>query len=139
MAPVMCFLMMGRDMRAMEPIELVFWGVMSLGVIAGFALAYPVNVWLVAMKLKHGLMTERATGGSGHGAGHAMHHGSGHGGAKRSGRDAHAMDSAVTAPQLAAVTGISAIALLVGMVTPANFVNLRLSAHDVGGTIMPPA
>ena len=48
------------------------------------------------------------------------------------------MDSEVTTPQLAAVTGISAIALLVGMVTPANFVNLRLSAHDVGGTIMPP-
>ncbi|WP_292295937.1 DUF4396 domain-containing protein, partial [Mesorhizobium sp.] len=48
MAPVMSFLMMGRDMRAMEPTELLFWGVMSLGVIAGFALAYPANVWLVA-------------------------------------------------------------------------------------------
>jgi hypothetical protein len=47
MAPVMSFLMMGRDMRAMEPTELLFWGVMSLGVMAGFALAYPVNVWMV--------------------------------------------------------------------------------------------
>ena len=35
MAPVMSFLMMGRDMRAMVPTELIFWGVMSLGVIAG--------------------------------------------------------------------------------------------------------
>jgi hypothetical protein len=35
MAPVMSFLMMGRDMRAMEPTELLFWGVMSIGVIAG--------------------------------------------------------------------------------------------------------
>lgn len=60
MAPVMSFLMMGRDMRAMEPTELLFWGVMSLGVIAGFTLAYPANVWLVARGLKHGLMTERA-------------------------------------------------------------------------------
>lgn len=59
MAPVMSFLMMGRDMRAMEPSELLFWGVMSLGVIAGFALAYPANVWLVARGLKHGLMTQR--------------------------------------------------------------------------------
>ncbi|WP_411970652.1 DUF4396 domain-containing protein [Mesorhizobium sp. CA14] len=59
MAPVMSFLMMGRDMRAMEPTELLFWGVMSLGVIAGFTLAYPANVWLVARGLKHGLMTER--------------------------------------------------------------------------------
>ena len=138
MAPVMCFLMMGRDMRAMEPTELVFWGVMSLGVIAGFALAYPVNVWLVAMKLKHGLMTERAAGGSGHGAKHAMTHGMGPGVAKHDGRHGHAMESGVTTPQLAAMAGISVFALLVGMVTPANFVNLRLSARDVGGAMMPP-
>jgi uncharacterized protein DUF4396 len=50
---------MGRDMRAMEPTELLFWGVMSIGVIAGFILAYPSNVWMVARQLKHGLMTER--------------------------------------------------------------------------------
>jgi FtsP/CotA-like multicopper oxidase with cupredoxin domain len=138
MAPVMCFLMMGRDMRAMEPTELVFWGVMSLGVIAGFALAYPVNVWMVAMKMKHGLMTERKTGGSSHGAKHAMPDGNGHGSAPHSDHRGHAMASDVTPPQLAAMAGISALALLIGMVAPANFVNLRLSAHDVGGTIMPP-
>src|SRR5437899_390723 len=63
MAPVMSFLMMGRDMRAMVPTELLFWGVMSLGVIAGFTVAYPANVWLVARRLKHGLMTERKPGG----------------------------------------------------------------------------
>ena len=62
MAPVMSFLMMGRDMRAMDPTELVFWGVMSLGVMAGFALAYPFNVWMVSQNLKHGLMTERLPG-----------------------------------------------------------------------------
>lgn len=59
MAPVMTHLMMGRDMRAMWPGEFLFWFVMSLGVIAGFVLAYPVNVWLVANKMKHGLMTVR--------------------------------------------------------------------------------
>src|SRR2546423_8138715 len=59
MAPVMSLLMMGRDMRAMVPTELLFWGVMSLGVIAGFALAYPANVWMVRRALKHGLMTVR--------------------------------------------------------------------------------
>ena len=51
--------MMGRDMRAMDPRELIYWGVMSAGVIAGFAAAYPVNVWLVWANLKHGLMTVR--------------------------------------------------------------------------------
>ena len=39
MAPVMVLLMMGRDMRAMWPGEPLFWMVMSLGVIAGFAVA----------------------------------------------------------------------------------------------------
>src|SRR3954453_12902305 len=62
MAPTMRLLMMGRDMRAMEPTELLFWGVMSLGVVVGFTTAYPVNVWLVKRGLKHGLMTERKPG-----------------------------------------------------------------------------
>jgi manganese oxidase len=61
MFPVMIFLMMGRDMRAMEPTEPLFWAVMSLGVIVGFGTAYPVNMWMVAKNLKHGLMTARPT------------------------------------------------------------------------------
>jgi len=145
MAPVMSLLMMGRDMRAMEPTELVFWGVMSLGVIAGFALAFPVNTWLVAMKLKHGLMTERSPNRHGAGHGHpraaraqspngAMHHEAMH----KGGHGRHQAASGVTAAQISAVAGTSTIALLIGMVAPANFVNLRLSAHDVGGSIMPP-
>jgi hypothetical protein len=51
--------MMGNDMRAMEPSQLLYWGVMSAGVIAGFITAYPVNVWLVWAGLKHGLTTVR--------------------------------------------------------------------------------
>jgi hypothetical protein len=53
--------MMGRDMRAMDPLELLFWGVMSAGVVVGFFTAYPVNAWLVNAGLKHGLMTVRPT------------------------------------------------------------------------------
>ena len=120
MAPVMSFLMMGRDMRAMDPTELLFWGVMSLGVIVGFATAYPANVWMVKAGLKHGLMTERK------GASH-MHHG--HSGP---------MKSDVTPAQLTAIAGVSLLTLALGMVAPANWVNLRLSARNVGGTIMPP-
>ena len=59
MFPVMILLMMGRDMRAMQPGQPLFWAVMSLGVTVGFAAAYPVNVWMVAKNLKHGLMTRR--------------------------------------------------------------------------------
>ena len=65
MFPVMIFLMMGRDMRAMDPPTPQFWAVMSLGVIVGFFVAYPVNVWMVAKNLKHGLMTARPTPAAG--------------------------------------------------------------------------
>ncbi len=43
----------------MHPSEPQFWFVMSISVIVGFATAYPINVWMVAQNLKHGLMTER--------------------------------------------------------------------------------
>src|SRR3546814_13277850 len=54
MAPVMVAFLMGRDMRAMWPGEPRFWMVMSIGVIAGFAVAYPVNVWVVARGMEPG-------------------------------------------------------------------------------------
>jgi FtsP/CotA-like multicopper oxidase with cupredoxin domain len=143
MAPVMSFLMMGRDMRAMEPTELLFWGVMSLGVTAGFVAAYPVNVWMVKRALKHGLMTDRkaqrhSDSAMKQPAAHGDHvqqsgqpeHGVQHG--------AHSMESDATRPQLAAVAGVSFLALATGMIAPANWRNLTLSARDVGGAIMPP-
>ncbi len=66
MFPTMVFLMMGRDMRAMEPREPLFWAVMSVAVLVGFVAAYPVNAWLVAVGLKHGMGTVRALGKGGH-------------------------------------------------------------------------
>ncbi len=132
MAPAMSFLMMGRDMRAMEPTELLFWGVMSLGVMVGFVTAYPANVWMVHGGLKHGLMTARKPAASVASATHSHPHGDAqmHGG--------HQMILGVTRAQLAAVGSVSVLALLTGMIAPANWINLRLSARDVGGTIMPP-
>jgi hypothetical protein len=184
MAPVMSFLMMGRDMRAMEPTELLFWGVMSLGVMAGFALAYPSNVWMVARGLKHGLMTDRSAMPSGAQEEHAAHEHKGmehaghakeqvgdsgkqhehaaadtqphaeapadhrhqqamesdapqHAHGSRHDHGGHEMKSDATVPQLAAVGGVSLLILLFGMIAPANWVNMSLSARDVGGAIMP--
>ena len=133
--------MMGRDMRAMDPLELIFWAVMSLGVMVGFPTAYPSNVRMVKKKIKHGLMTERDEGGQGsprayegHGeaqapsavGGHA-----GHGAGQQMGSDA-------TAPQLAALAGVTSFLLISGMVLPGFSVNLRLSLRDVDASIMPP-
>jgi manganese oxidase len=61
MFPTMVAIMMGRDMRAMDPRELLYWGTMSLAIGVGFVTAYPVNWWLVSKGLKHGLMTVRPT------------------------------------------------------------------------------
>ena len=156
MAPVMTFLMMGRDMRAMDPSELLFWGSMSGGIIAGFTLAYPVNVWMVSKKLKHGLMTERKGAPKMSDTGedkvppHDMTEMKGHkpdadkpmpagmesmAGMKHGGGGDMASD--VTKPQLVAVGGVSFLALTLGMAAPANWVNMSLSAREVGGAIMP--
>jgi len=42
-----------------------FWGVLSLAVLAGLVVAYPVNVWLVKNQLKHGMGTVRVLGNGG--------------------------------------------------------------------------
>ncbi len=40
-----------------DPLRLAFWFVMSMAMLAGFLLAYPVNWWLVVNNLKHGMLT----------------------------------------------------------------------------------
>ncbi|MDR5730524.1 MAG: DUF4396 domain-containing protein [Terriglobia bacterium] len=137
MAPVMSLLMMGRDMRAMEPTQLIFWGVMSLGVSAGFVMAYPANVWMVKRGLKHGLMTERKPG-SKFASEAPVEMKMEHQGNHKGGAEQHKMrDGETTRPQLLAVAGVSLLLLITGMVVPENFVNMSLSAKDVGGLIMP--
>jgi FtsP/CotA-like multicopper oxidase with cupredoxin domain len=143
MAPVMIFLMMGRDMRAMWPTEPLFWFVMSLGVTVGFMIAYPVNVWLVAKGLKHGLMTVRAgddKATSSHSqSGHASHdEHAGHESHHRMHDDQRSDHERVTRPQLVSLTAFTFVALLAGMFVPAAFVNVRVRAEEVRSAIMPP-
>lgn len=146
MFPTMALLMMGRDMRAMEPTEPLFWAVMSVGVTVGFATAYPVNVWMVVRNMKHGLMTARSSSAdempsepgveSLQHAGHVMPgSASPLAGASSGG---HVGGWNVTRPQLAVVALLTVLALGLGVVLPAQRVNLSLSAKDVNGAIMPP-
>lgn len=93
MAPLTSLLMMGRDMHAMQPGQLMFWGVLSLGIAAGFVLAYPVNVWRVAAE--HKAMGSNEQGG---------------------------MDAKPTTRQLTAVAGTPLLLLIAGIVAPANFI-----------------
>jgi hypothetical protein len=138
MAPVMIFLMMGRDMRAMWPTEPLFWFVMSLGVTVGFIIAYPVNLWLVAKGMKHGLMTVRAPGHEySHHTDSEGHHASPEAASERHKKSEDAVER-VTRPQIAALTGFTLLALLAGMFVPAAFVNLGVRAEEVRSSIMPP-
>jgi len=42
-----------------DPGNARFWFVMSMALLVGFIIAYPMNWWLVANHLKHGMMTVR--------------------------------------------------------------------------------
>jgi hypothetical protein len=162
MAPVMAVLMMGRDMRAMWPGELLFWGVMALGVGVGFLTAYPFNVWLVSKGLKHGLMTERnepktetahahpaqakESAHEGHGGWHQDHghHESAHGEhqQKDGGQSQHGGQLppafAPTRTQVGAVATFTTLMLVGGFAYPFTKVNMQLNAHEVGDVIMAP-
>lgn len=65
MIPVMRGLM-ARVPFAMTPTTLRFWGIMSAAILVGALTAYPVNRWLVATGMKHGMGTVRVLGRGGH-------------------------------------------------------------------------
>ncbi len=69
MLPTMRLMMANID-GAGDPLRLEFWFTMSMALIVGFALAYPVNWWLVSKEMKHGMMTVIADNQShaGHGS-----------------------------------------------------------------------
>jgi len=56
MIPVMTFAMKATP-NSHNPLEPAFWFVMSMSLLTGFIVAYPMNWWLVANHLKHGMMT----------------------------------------------------------------------------------
>jgi hypothetical protein len=56
-----------------NPATPYFWFVMSIGLLVGFIFAYPINWWLVANHLKHGMMTVRPAGEVAGAGGHVAH------------------------------------------------------------------
>ncbi len=61
MIPVMT-IAFAHSPAAHEPTAPLFWFRMSLALMVGFVVAYPMNWWLVANHLKHGMMTMRPAG-----------------------------------------------------------------------------
>ncbi len=58
MIPTMKILM-PRIEGAGDPFQPAFWFTMSMALIVGFVLAYPINWWLVVNNMKHGMLTVR--------------------------------------------------------------------------------
>lgn len=97
MVPLMRILMANIE-GANDPLSARFWFVMSMALLLGFIIAYPMNWWLVARGLKHGMMTVRPEDGAdaghgGHGGGEGGHGGHGDGGdggdSEESGHEGH--------------------------------------------------
>lgn len=158
MIPVMAVLM-SRDMRAMEASSPRFWGVMSLATLVGLVVAFPVNAWLVAAGLKHGMGTERALGQGGHSAAAELELNraaaeqttsnlAGPAGASDGGHAAHQMPrkaqgssmkgmAGPTRAQMGAVTLLTIVALGAGVLLAALYGDLSMRAGMRGTDTMP--
>lgn len=111
MLPVMAILTT-QDPSAMEPTSGRFWGVMALATVVGGLLAYPVNWWLVASGLKHGMGSTRALGKGGHDPAH---------------------EPAAASPSTSAravVAAITIVVLAVGVGLAATFADLSMHARS---------
>ena len=100
-----------------NPASPAFWFIMSMALLTGFITAYPMNWWLVARKLKHGMLTVRpakAEGAGGHGMPGMDHHWqSGHQG--EMGEHSGHITPAVPSATIAMVTAISFLIMAAGI------------------------
>lgn len=148
MVPVMVVLM-ASDMQAMEPTSIRWWGVMSPATLVGGIVAYPVNVWLIAVGLKHGMGSVRALGAGGHsieaegermqsvsGESHADHKPKAKKRRSAKGMQAPphegmAMAGGATGPQIAAIALLTLLALGAGVFLAALSGGLSMSPAEM--------
>ena len=89
-----------------------FWFVMSMGLIVGSIAAYPMNWWLVAYHLKHGMMTVRPAGAAAGVRGHEA--GADIDDSPRTGSDMHMGGGDVPRPPVPVMALLSFLALAAG-------------------------
>lgn len=117
MIPTMVILM-SRDMASMHVNSPRFWGVMSLASLVAFVVAYPINLWLVGMRLKHGMGTERVLGNGGHSveAENSALAAPAQGRGPTAGMTEMALAPKVTSAQIVAMTVLTTLALAAGII-----------------------
>lgn len=117
MVPTMKFLM-HRIEEAGDPFQPAFWFSMSMALTVGFALAYPINWWLVVNNLKHGMLTVRPmVDGGAKQDGHDLQ--SGHDGAEETGK--HGGGQRPSSVVIAAMTVFTFVFLAAGLWLAGNF------------------
>jgi hypothetical protein len=98
---------------ARDPTTPNFWFVMSMGLLVGFVIAYPMNWWLVANHLKHGMMTVRPVSAVGGVPAHGAH--SGMGGAPNGELPMSITESEAPRPPVPVMAVLSFLALAAGV------------------------
>jgi hypothetical protein len=114
MAGMMPTMMMLRRyvVSADNPLTPNFWFVMSMSLLVGFIVAYPMNWWLVGNHLKHGMMTVRPAIAGAHD--HAAMSGMAHEGSPMSDMSMSMHAGHAPRPSIAVMTVLSFIALAAG-------------------------
>jgi hypothetical protein len=104
---------------AADPTTPAFWFVMSMALLVGFIFAYPMNWWLVANHLKHGMMTVRPAGTAAGSRAHGAHAGM-EAAAPMGSKPMRSMPTSMSGirapwPPVAAMAVLSFVALAAGM------------------------
>lgn len=102
---------------AYDPAGPAFWFVMSMALLVGFVVAYPMNWWLVSRHLKHGMMTVRPRDDAASST-HAGHASGEHADASSA---VHGPSAKVSAGDLAVMTALSFAVFAVGLALTALF------------------
>ncbi len=116
MVPTM-MLAMKHIPAARDPAAPAFWFVMSMALLVGFIVAYPMNWWLVSRHLKHGMMTVRQQDDAASST-HAGHASGEHADAASA---AHGPSPKVSAGYLAVMTVLSLALFAAGLALTALF------------------
>ncbi len=116
MIPAMLILR-SRIAPGMGPSDPAFWFVMSMALLVGFIVAYPMNWWLVANELKHGMFTVRATDDPDAPGDAGAKTGGAHGTKAQHGGEG----AKFPAPPVWVMTGLSVLALAAGLLLAKAF------------------
>jgi hypothetical protein len=94
--------LMVRLPGAKSPLQATFWFTMSMALLTGSLVSYPINWWLVTNHLKHGMMTVRKAPASKASRSHAEH---------AMAKKMEMSDTQMAKPSVGAIAGMAALSI----------------------------